>query len=191
MDKLPLDPPSALLHHSCLLSFSSHLLQNLLKQMSWKHTLFSGTYPYSQYEYGSTPQGAQVNITYETLPKGQLVNEHEVQRWLWVLPKAYSTEKTKISQILLHVPLPTPETHGALNTKNKRISILGLLSGIVLGGQTQSLREFQEWAIVGRWVCIRSWCTIKNAAFAQLYFLLSPLIFEIEKWFFSILYILY
>ena len=33
------------------------------------------------------------------------------------------------------------------NTSNKRISILALLSGIVLGGQTQSLREFQEWVI--------------------------------------------
>ena len=33
------------------------------------------------------------------------------------------------------------------NTLNKRISILALLSGIVLGGQTQSLRKFQEWAI--------------------------------------------
>ena len=32
-----------------------------------------------------------------------------------------------------------------------------------------------------KWLCAQSWCTIKNGAFARLYFLLSPLIIEIEK----------
>ena len=56
--------------------------------------------------------------------------------------------------------LPTPETHGetgsvqpkrsqkaVLQHVKQRINILALLSRIVLGGQTQSPRVFQEWAI--------------------------------------------
>ena len=43
-------------------------------------------------------------------------------------------------------PKAIPES-SASTRKTKRISTLALLSGIVLGGQTQSLREFQEWAI--------------------------------------------
>ena len=64
----------------------------------------------------------------------------------------------------LRYVLPTRETHGDTGSvhpkrsqeaalqhvKQKKISILALLSGIVLGGQTQSLREFQEWAIALR-----------------------------------------
>ena len=57
--------------------------------------------------------------------------------------------------------LPTPETHGKTgsvhpkrsqktNVQNANSFVLrveALLSGIVLGGQTQSFHEFQEWAI--------------------------------------------
>ena len=35
------------------------------------------------------------------------------------------------------------------------------------------------------WLCARSWCTIKYDPFARLYLPLSPLIFEIEKRFFT------